>query len=102
MFGTVSYLLLPCSLVSGTPSGFSLRCSTDANNLCLIHKSERGLTAGAPRVSLTGCGLLTWGLLRADFWINILLWILGWIPGVLHAWYVFCTSLSRKDSRRYF
>ncbi|KAI0945307.1 hypothetical protein AcW1_001555 [Taiwanofungus camphoratus] len=26
--------------------------------------------------------------LRADFWINILLWILGWIPGVLHAWSV--------------
>ncbi|KAF9459706.1 hypothetical protein BDZ94DRAFT_990041 [Collybia nuda] len=23
----------------------------------------------------------------ADFWINILLCILGWIPGVLHAWY---------------
>ncbi|KIK40680.1 hypothetical protein CY34DRAFT_31068, partial [Suillus luteus UH-Slu-Lm8-n1] len=23
-----------------------------------------------------------------DFWINICLTILGWIPGVLHAWYV--------------
>ncbi|KAF8908614.1 hypothetical protein CPB84DRAFT_1674306 [Gymnopilus junonius] len=23
----------------------------------------------------------------ADFWINICLWILGWIPGVIHAWY---------------
>lgn len=23
-----------------------------------------------------------------DFWLNILLTILGWIPGVLHAWYV--------------
>ncbi|OAX40450.1 hypothetical protein K503DRAFT_653916, partial [Rhizopogon vinicolor AM-OR11-026] len=22
-----------------------------------------------------------------DFWINICLTILGWIPGVLHAWY---------------
>ncbi|AFR96489.1 hypothetical protein J008_04394 [Cryptococcus neoformans] len=24
----------------------------------------------------------------ADLWINILLWILGWIPGVLHAWWI--------------
>ncbi|KAI0776389.1 hypothetical protein BC629DRAFT_1525970 [Irpex lacteus] len=24
-----------------------------------------------------------------NFWINILLWILGWIPGVLHAWLAF-------------
>ncbi|KAK7019113.1 UPF0057-domain-containing protein [Favolaschia claudopus] len=24
----------------------------------------------------------------ADFWINILLTILGWIPGVVHAWYI--------------
>ncbi|KAM6492199.1 Proteolipid membrane potential modulator domain containing protein [Amanita muscaria] len=26
--------------------------------------------------------------ISSDFWINILLWILGWIPGVLHAWCV--------------
>ncbi|KAF3761875.1 UPF0057-domain-containing protein [Cryphonectria parasitica EP155] len=26
--------------------------------------------------------------LHADLWINILLTILGWIPGVLHAWWV--------------
>ncbi|KAF9254597.1 UPF0057-domain-containing protein [Marasmius fiardii PR-910] len=24
----------------------------------------------------------------ADFWINICLCILGWIPGVIHAWWV--------------
>ncbi|KAL7418498.1 hypothetical protein Q5752_006956 [Cryptotrichosporon argae] len=24
----------------------------------------------------------------SQFWINILLWILGWIPGVLHAWWI--------------
>ncbi|KAI0795691.1 hypothetical protein C8Q75DRAFT_803556 [Abortiporus biennis] len=30
--------------------------------------------------------------LAADFWINILLWILGWIPGVLHAWYIISRS----------
>ncbi|KAF8315428.1 UPF0057-domain-containing protein [Clavulina sp. PMI_390] len=24
----------------------------------------------------------------ADLWINILLWILGWIPGVIHAWWI--------------
>ncbi|KAI6132621.1 hypothetical protein EDD16DRAFT_1533639 [Pisolithus croceorrhizus] len=28
----------------------------------------------------------------ADFWINICLWILGWIPGVLHAWYIVSRS----------
>ncbi|KAI0088791.1 hypothetical protein BDY19DRAFT_945972 [Irpex rosettiformis] len=30
--------------------------------------------------------------LKIDFWINILLWILGWIPGVLHAWYIISRS----------
>ncbi|KAI0263120.1 hypothetical protein BC834DRAFT_889163 [Gloeopeniophorella convolvens] len=29
---------------------------------------------------------------RADLWINILLWILGWIPGVLHAWWIISKS----------
>ncbi|KAF8590816.1 UPF0057-domain-containing protein [Ramaria rubella] len=28
----------------------------------------------------TGCG--------PDILINILLWILGWFPGVIHAWYI--------------
>ncbi|KAF8480285.1 UPF0057-domain-containing protein [Russula ochroleuca] len=28
----------------------------------------------------TGC--------HADVWINIFLWILGWIPGVIHAWWI--------------
>ncbi|EPQ58493.1 hypothetical protein GLOTRDRAFT_6258, partial [Gloeophyllum trabeum ATCC 11539] len=28
----------------------------------------------------TGCGV--------DVLINICLWILAWIPGVIHAWYV--------------
>ncbi|ETW76020.1 stress-induced hydrophobic peptide [Heterobasidion irregulare TC 32-1] len=28
----------------------------------------------------------------ADLLINILLWILGWIPGVLHAWYIISKS----------
>ncbi|KAG1744300.1 hypothetical protein EDB19DRAFT_1696863 [Suillus lakei] len=27
-----------------------------------------------------------------DFWINICLTILGWIPGVLHAWYLISRS----------
>ncbi|KAJ7053291.1 hypothetical protein C8F01DRAFT_552053 [Mycena amicta] len=26
--------------------------------------------------------------LLADFWINICLTVLGWIPGVLHAWWI--------------
>ncbi|KAG2035170.1 hypothetical protein BDR03DRAFT_923413 [Suillus americanus] len=30
-----------------------------------------------------------------DFWINICLTILGWIPGVLHAWYVSFHSCSQ-------
>ncbi|KAG0697067.1 plasma membrane proteolipid Pmp3 [Suillus ampliporus] len=28
----------------------------------------------------------------ADFWINICLTILGWIPGVLHAWWIISRS----------
>ncbi|KAF8908616.1 hypothetical protein CPB84DRAFT_1767086 [Gymnopilus junonius] len=31
-----------------------------------------------------GCG--------ADFWINVCLWILGWVPGVLHAWDIISRS----------
>ncbi|KAJ7727743.1 hypothetical protein B0H16DRAFT_1734998 [Mycena metata] len=26
--------------------------------------------------------------LLADFWINVCLTILGWVPGVIHAWYI--------------
>ncbi|KAJ7274920.1 hypothetical protein C8J57DRAFT_1313087 [Mycena rebaudengoi] len=26
--------------------------------------------------------------LAADFWISICLTLLGWIPGVIHAWYI--------------
>ncbi|KAJ8455059.1 hypothetical protein ONZ51_g7580 [Trametes cubensis] len=32
------------------------------------------------------------GKYMIDFWINILLWILGWIPGVLHAWWIISRS----------
>ena len=32
-----------------------------------------------------GCG--------ADVLINVCLWILGWIPGVIHAWYI----ISRNE-----
>ncbi|KAI0037201.1 hypothetical protein K488DRAFT_81423 [Vararia minispora EC-137] len=28
----------------------------------------------------------------ADLLINICLWVLGWIPGVLHAWYIISKS----------
>ncbi|CCM06627.1 uncharacterized protein FIBRA_08907 [Fibroporia radiculosa] len=38
----------------------------------------------------------------ADFWINICLWILGWIPGILHAWYVYSlSSMWRHLDLRY-
>jgi len=30
-----------------------------------------------------GCGV--------QFWINVLLTILGWLPGVIHAWYLVLT-----------
>ncbi|CZR55977.1 probable RIC1 protein [Phialocephala subalpina] len=33
----------------------------------------------------------------ADFLINILLTILGWIPGVIHAWWV----ISKHDPAKY-
>ncbi|EKM56903.1 uncharacterized protein PHACADRAFT_194476 [Phanerochaete carnosa HHB-10118-sp] len=39
---------------------------------------KRGLTAGES--------------LESYFWINILLWILGWIPGIIHAWYIISRS----------
>ncbi|KII84658.1 hypothetical protein PLICRDRAFT_701809 [Plicaturopsis crispa FD-325 SS-3] len=29
---------------------------------------------------------------RSDFWINICLTIAGWIPGVIHAWYIISRS----------
>ncbi|KAK0444540.1 uncharacterized protein EV420DRAFT_1277488 [Desarmillaria tabescens] len=28
----------------------------------------------------------------ADFWINIALCVLGWIPGIIHAWYIISKS----------
>ncbi|KAH6900999.1 hypothetical protein BKA70DRAFT_1437226 [Coprinopsis sp. MPI-PUGE-AT-0042] len=37
-----------------------------------------------PRKLESGCG--------GDFIINICLWIFGWIPGVIHAWYIIATS----------
>ena len=41
--------------------------------------------------------------LKAEFWINILLWILGWIPGVIHAWCADHTPLamSLKSANRH-
>ncbi|KAF8229743.1 UPF0057-domain-containing protein [Tricholoma matsutake] len=30
---------------------------------------------------------------HGDFWINILLCILGWIPGIIHAW---CVSSNKS------
>ncbi|BGP34857.1 hypothetical protein JCM10296v2_006681 [Rhodotorula toruloides] len=38
-----------------------------------------------------GCGL-------ADVLINICLWVLGWIPGVIHAWWLI--SKSERMQRR--
>ncbi|EAU81515.1 hypothetical protein CC1G_10973 [Coprinopsis cinerea okayama7 len=36
----------------------------------------------------TGCS--------GDLLINILLWILGWIPGIIHAWYVIAKRPEAK------
>ncbi|KAL6703813.1 hypothetical protein ACN47E_009032 [Coniothyrium glycines] len=43
----------------------------------------------------------------ADVLINLLLCVLGWIPGIIHAWYIISKtevhpgSLGRADGRRY-
>ncbi|KAF2686300.1 hypothetical protein K458DRAFT_335735 [Lentithecium fluviatile CBS 122367] len=43
----------------------------------------------------------------ADFLINVLLCCLGWIPGVIHAWYIISQterhpdSMGRPDGKRY-
>jgi len=29
--------------------------------------------------------------LSGHFWLNVLLTILGWIPGIIHAWYIILT-----------
>jgi hypothetical protein len=36
----------------------------------------------------------------ADFWINICLSILGWIPGVLHAWWIVSKYETPARSRQ--
>ena len=33
-----------------------------------------------------------------DFWINVLLTLLGWIPGVVHAFYIILTRNSATRS----
>jgi len=44
---------------------------------------------------------------KADLFINVLLCILGWIPGIIHAWYIISQmernpkSMGRPDGRRY-
>ncbi|KAG8160893.1 hypothetical protein KVR01_009157 [Diaporthe batatas] len=40
-----------------------------------------------------GCG--------AHFCLNILLTLLGWLPGLLHAWYVVARQDRRERMRRY-
>lgn len=37
----------------------------------------------------TGCGV--------DLLINIVLWCLGWIPGVIHAWWIISKVSTEKD-----
>ncbi|KAK3491987.1 hypothetical protein B0T13DRAFT_68775 [Neurospora crassa] len=34
---------------------------------------------------------------KVDFWINILLTILAWFPGVIHAWYVLFRHPTGRD-----
>ncbi len=43
---------------------------------------------------------LTVGLTK-HFWINVLLTILGWLPGVIHAGYVVGSRHERRRLRRY-
>ncbi|TEB31807.1 UPF0057-domain-containing protein [Coprinellus micaceus] len=37
----------------------------------------------------------------AEFWINILLRILGWIPGVIHAWWIISKYETTKTYAHY-
>jgi uncharacterized membrane protein YqaE (UPF0057 family) len=37
------------------------------------------------------------GCFHADFWINLGLTLLGWIPGVIHAWYVTIHYSDRRN-----
>ncbi|KAA8620658.1 hypothetical protein SMACR_09690 [Sordaria macrospora] len=34
---------------------------------------------------------------KVDFWINILLTILAWFPGIIHAWYVLYRHPTGRD-----
>jgi uncharacterized membrane protein YqaE (UPF0057 family) len=34
--------------------------------------------------------------IRGPFWLNIILTILGWLPGIVHAWYVVLTKRHRR------
>jgi uncharacterized membrane protein YqaE (UPF0057 family) len=44
---------------------------------------------------------------RADLFINVMLCFLGWIPGIIHAWYIISqternpNSMGRPDGKRY-
>ncbi|PWN23885.1 UPF0057-domain-containing protein [Microstroma glucosiphilum] len=33
------------------------------------------------------------------FWINIILWLLAWIPGVIHAWYIIAKNEDNRPGR---
>ena len=63
------------------------RSPSSGSDICLYF-----LAIFLPFISVmlkTGCG--------ADFLINICLSILGWIPGVIHAWYII--SKHEKPAR---
>ncbi|KAK4508305.1 hypothetical protein PRZ48_002043 [Zasmidium cellare] len=60
-----------------------------AGNFCLYL-----LAVFLPFVSVAikaGCG--------ADLLINILLCVLGWLPGVIHAWYVIAKVQKEQDHK---
>ncbi|GAA5893520.1 YqaE/Pmp3 family membrane protein [Sporobolomyces salmoneus] len=38
------------------------------------------------------------GVSACDILINVLLWVLGWIPGVIHAWWL----IGRTEKRGYY
>ncbi|CAH2450373.1 hypothetical protein PP7435_CHR4-1147 [Komagataella phaffii CBS 7435] len=41
------------------------------------------------------------GFLSGDFWINVALCILGYLPGLLHSWYIIsCYPYESKSSYR--
>ncbi|KAK0473776.1 hypothetical protein IW261DRAFT_1503381 [Armillaria novae-zelandiae] len=52
--------------------------------MLFVCSMSRSIIPPVPVLLKRGCA--------ADFWINLALCVLGWIPGVIHAWYIISKS----------